>query len=183
MNREKVKLQLNVPQILTLTYNPPDQPRPGQWGDQYMYWLEDEKTLWAEPLLHLKIVATGATGGDTILVKKLKGNWQVQRVDPRDLAKAHGAIEASAELARELPAPPAKVRSLPALVPLEKRLPPEKFAAADTLNPRNISGNMMASALQQAIEACSLAKFAGTSEDVRALAITIFIQASGGTRK
>jgi hypothetical protein len=43
--------------------------------------------------------------------------------------------------------------------------------------------NFMAAALTEAIEACNLAGFDARPEDVRALAITIYIQAHGGKQK
>ncbi len=187
--RQKVTFDLNTPQLLTLEFDPPSQAREGKWGEQYMYWLAEEKTLWAEPLLHAKIKATRATAGDQILITKRKQKtqsggytvaWEVQRVTAQDLARAQAALEAGHQLAQELPPPaPPKhqtkhaPRRLPPSPPLDKRLPAEKFTPPPS---------RLADCLKEAIAACNAAQFNATSEDVRCLAITLFIQANGGRR-
>src|SRR5882672_5330731 len=193
--RQKVTFNLNIPELLTLEFDPPSQARPGKWGEQFMYWLADEKTLWADPELHERIKATGAKAGDTVLVAKQKRQsagggyvvtWSIQPVSPDELAKGKAALDAATPLAESMPPPATKPKYLPQATPLEKRLPPEKFAPALPPPTAAIAAPMnaprMSAALRAAIDACTETGFNATSEDIRALAITIYIQSCGGKR-
>jgi hypothetical protein len=183
--RQRVSFDLNRPQLLTLEFDPPSQARPGKFGEQYMYWLQGDLTLWAEPELHARIVATGATAGDQLLLTKRKQRtqaggyavtWSAQRVNPQDVEKAREALDAGEALAAELPppAPTHHTRRIPPSKPIERRLPPEKFA-------QQLHG--MAAALREALDACAAVCWNPNPEDVRALAITIYIQNHGGRQR
>jgi hypothetical protein len=154
--RVKVSFRLHVPEFVTLEFDPPREAKPGQWGDQFMYFLAENRIAFVEPVVHEKLVALGARAGESFAItKEPKGAWEVKR--------PHAAsVEAPAQVSAPRTAPP-PIRA-------------GNEAASTT-------GNVMAHALKQAMEACQLAEFHEASrEDIRALAITIYITTTGGRK-
>jgi hypothetical protein len=159
-----VNFEINIPQVVTLEFDPPTEARPGNWGDQFMYFCADNKTLWAEPEVHAQIVALEAHAGDVVAIVKRKvgraNRWEVNLV-------REGKMQPNAPQASPAEKP---LASMP-------RSAPTQLSGQD-----RITGNLMTAALKQAIEAVEEAGLHATTEDIRALAITIYITATGGRK-
>jgi len=168
--REKVTFATNVPQILTLEFNPPTEARDGRFGDQYMYFLGDGKIMWADPPLHEEIVRSGAKAGSEIGICKR---------ELRNAGRRH--IQWEVGLVEEEPAQPPAAIARPAIVSAPRATAPPPIRAGS----ERIAGNLMAAALKEAIEAVDAMEGSGfnfDTSDVRALAITIYINATGGKK-
>ncbi|GEM_PF-6165079 len=152
--RQKVTFEVNVPVTVRLEFDPPAEPREGIYGPQYMYFLQGDRIMFADPPLHQAIRAKHAAAGATLIICKRKQGrsnvWEVHR---------------PGEATIEPPAPPRSIA------------PPPIRAGNEEIG---ASGNVMAAALRDAIQACKLAGFAASNEDIRALAITIYIAVTGG---
>lgn len=170
--RVKVTFELNIPQVVTLEFDPPAEPREGNWGPQYMYFCGENRIAFLDPPVHEQILALDAHAGDTLAIVKRKSGranrWEVNRV----------------EAGRVQPAPPRPAPEA-ARAPRETVRTPAKSTSPPPIREghEHIAGNLMASALKQAIEACDLCEFAATHEDLRAMAISIYISATGGRQK
>ena len=201
--RRKIQFSTNIPCIVRLEFDPPAEARQGRFGDQFMYWcsaMEDGEpcTLFADPPLHELIVASGARANDAIVILKHEIRQGMQRriqweVEPfRELGHTARAplTQPSARSAPAPCAPPAK--SAPIATSERPVFAGETGSQARTSPvpapgtgepacfPPVKTGNQMADALKLALEACELAGFEARTEDIRALAITIYIQATGG---
>jgi hypothetical protein len=171
--REKVMFQTNLPQAVTLEFDPPTQARDGRFGDQFMYFLGDNRIMWADPPLHEEIKRSGAKAGSEIGICKRA---------LRNAGRRHIQWEVAVE---EEPQQPPPVPRPPASAPAAR---PTRSAPRETAPPpiregrERVSGNLMAAALREAIEACDLAEFDARPEDIRALAITIYINTIGGKK-
>lgn len=187
--REKVIFEVNAPRAVTIERDPPDYPTEGNWGPQWMYFLADNQIMFVEPDVHEQLIQEGAAHGKTFTITKTKdgrkNKWIVIRGDVE--AQAARAIRAPAPAPRpEAPAPrPAQRAEAPA---------PAPEPAPERTQRQHVSGNVMQAALCSAIDATHRAEeyaesigsaYRASSEDVRALAITIYIEVtgSGGGRK
>jgi hypothetical protein len=188
--RTKVIFEINAPVAITLEREPPSFSTPGNWGEQYMYSLEGHQIAFLEPEVHEEICNLGARPGDTFTITKTKDGrknvWVVMRGDVAQ--QAAKAIQAPA------PAPPAPRRGTPAATPaIAARIEAakeENAARAELPAPRHVSGNIMQAALCAALEATHAAEafaegiganYRASSEDIRALAITIYIEITGSS--
>jgi hypothetical protein len=165
--RTKVNFDANVPTFITLEREPPEWPVEGKFGDQFMYSLTHNQITWVEPVVHEKIVELYRKHrAREFCITRIKSgrsvSWDVQHVSDETRSQPRAATPAPAA-AQESP-----------------------FDATGRPSP-----NMMASAMRTALEAVieteALAQRSGhaykaTGEDIRALAITIFIQACGGKK-
>lgn len=199
--REKVIFQINSPVAITLERDRPSWPVDGNWGPQFMYSLEGDRVAFLEPEVHEQLLAANAQQGDTFTITKTKDGrknvWVVMRGDVA--AQAARAISAPAPAqAQPTPLP---MRRAPASTPAinarieaaEKENAATRAAREASPAPQRISGNVMQAALVCAIEATHAAaahaesigaSYRPSSEDVRALAITIYIEVTGsGGRK
>jgi hypothetical protein len=115
VDRTKVNFEMNVPQVVTLEFNPPQEPRDGAWGPQYMYFCGDHRIGFFEPAVHAQIVALGAVAGSVVAIVKRrdgrKNRWDVNLVENGKVVARVG--ERTREAAHELgsrttaaPAPP-----------------------------------------------------------------------------
>ncbi|HEU0139869.1 MAG TPA: hypothetical protein VFQ79_09175 [Bryobacteraceae bacterium] len=169
--REKVQFTPGETVILALEFDPPADPRPGRFGDQYMYWFAGDKVAWLDPPVHAQIVATGARAGDEIAITRAevrngarkRVEWQVQRVED----------EPADAYTRQLPP---EHRPTPPTAPAQPAAEPRQVAP-----PRPTAE--LASALIAAIDAAGVAEryareqglaIRFTGEDIRALANAIF---------
>jgi hypothetical protein len=167
--REKVAFPTNKPVLIGLEFDPPQEPRPGRFGDQYMYFLSGNRIAFLDPPAHEAIVRSGAKSGDDLALTKTevrKGNrrgveWvaEVVQEEPSDAAEAAP------------PAPQASGQAKPAAaVPEAAQSEGDEDARA------------MACAIRAAVHACrwSAATFdiAWDKADIRALATTIYISRS-----
>jgi len=158
--REKVSFSTNIPVLVQLEFDPPTEAREGRFGDQYMYFLAGNRIMFIEPELHAEIVKAGCGAGSELAICKR---------ELRNAGRKHiqwEVVTQQEEPTHEAPAPRSSPRQ-----------------ASPAAAPPRVSGNFMAAALTEAIEACNLASFDARPEDVRALAITIYIQAHGGKQK
>ena len=190
--REKVTFETNLPQTLILEFDPPSEPREGRFGPQFMYFMGGGRILWADPPLHAAIVKSGAGAGEEIAVCKRESRpwpgakkhtaWEVETA----ATAARRAPEAIAATAAPTPqpaaaTPPAATPAAPHAAPTPAKRAPATPAVEIS---GRISGNLMTAALQQALEACEQSGFSDARpDDVRALAITIYITATGGRQK
>ncbi len=163
-------------QIVTLETEPAQATQSeGNWGPQYTYRLAGNLITWLDPPQHQTLLELGAHAGDEVaFTKRKKGSrnvWDILRVE-EEPAPAPPPSRFST-IGAPRPAPPAPALNTPLKSPVSK---PDRSS-------ERISGNLMAAALKQAIEACELAEFHAAHEDVRALAITIYIHGVGGKQK
>jgi hypothetical protein len=181
--RDKVQFATNVPQKLTLEFDPPDDPRAGRFGDQYMYFFGGSKIAWFDPPVHAQIVQSGAGAGEEIEICKRetkKGNrksvkWEVVLLnaqEPGEFEGPHTEYDPDhAPEAKPVPAPAKTAAPAPAAI------------AAPEPNP-------LAQALILALEAAEIAdntarrqgweSFALNNDQIVKLAITAYIQAQDG---
>lgn len=154
--RIKITFELNAPQEMRLEFDPPTEAREGAWGPQYMYFVDGDRIAFLEPEAHQQIVDLGAKHGSLVCIVKRKAgrrvNWEV-------------AVDVPAAVP---PPPDPPLRSQPR----------PRADLAETLAEKNL----MTAALRQAIEACEANEFNARPEDIRALAISIYIQLAGGRR-
>jgi hypothetical protein len=107
--RDKIDFRTNVPQRLTLEFDPPTEAREGRFGDQYMYWFGGNKIAWFDPPVHAEIVASGALAGEEIEICKREtksGNrkttrWEVVVLN-QDYSDAQAEAAAAASLKSQL---------------------------------------------------------------------------------
>ena len=187
--REKVIFEVNAPRAVTIERDPPDYPTEGNWGPQWMYFLADNQIMFVEPDVHEQLIQEGAAHGKTFTITKTKdgrkNKWIVIRGDVE--AQAARAIRAPAPAPRpEAPAPrPAQRAEAPA---------PAPEPAPERTQRQHVSGNVMKRlsaarstprTAQKNTRSPSGQLTRASSEDVRALAITIYIEVtgSGGGRK
>jgi hypothetical protein len=160
--REKVSFSTNIPVLVQLEFDPPTEAREGRFGDQYMYFLAGNRIMFIEPELHAEIVKAGCGAGSEVAICKR---------ELRNAGRKHiqwEVVTHQEEPAHEAPPP--------------RQLVPSAQAPRAVVRGEK-DRNFMAAALTEAIEACNLAGFDARPEDVRALAITIYIQAHGGKQK
>jgi hypothetical protein len=168
--REKVTFSTNTPVLVQLEFDPPTQARAGRFGDQYMYVLAENRIMWVEPEVHQEIVRTGAQAGSELAICK------------RELRNA-GRKHIQWEVVTQEEEPPQEPPPAPAPRPAASAAAPRSAPRTSRPVTELVSGNLMTAALKQAMEACQQAGFEARSEDVRALAITIYIAATGGKSK
>jgi hypothetical protein len=194
--REKVAFPTNMPVTLGLEFDPPAEPRPGRFGDQYMYWLEGNQVAWLEPEVHQAILDSGARAGDAIAITKREvrqGNkrrilWEVERADAADEQFVTTAQPTSKPAARASAACGgagvlvSQPRPQPAPQPAPVDAPQQPTAAhAEALRVSLIA------AVDAAIAAEAHAKNRSFNlrfdpREVQALASTMFIALTGGRR-
>jgi hypothetical protein len=183
--REKIAFQANLPTLLTLDHSD-GQPCAGRYGEQYMYTFDrGTKIAWLDPEVRAAIQRTGAGEGDQIFITRgetREGNrkkitWNVERVED----------EPAQPQARLAPKPPATCT----------RPGPDAPRPAAPQPPPSSSGNgaaraaladALAIAIDVAAEAEQLAAHKGLAvrfqaEDIRALALTVYIGSSRGERR
>jgi hypothetical protein len=207
-SREKVIFELNTPVTLKLEFDPPEESRPGMWGEQYQYKLAGNRIAWLEPALHAQLVENGARTGDTFHVCKRRvgrrTEWEIQLAtssNSQPIATAAPLASAPRPVPQPQPAPrpqPQPEPEPPGPEPATARAPapPEEERPIDARNTARVSGNIMQAALRSAIDAAADAagyaegrglQISMRTEDIRALAITIYIQATssstGGKRR
>ena len=208
MPRDTLRFQTNIPELVALAFDGGLKVE-GRYGDQVMFTLQDDRVMYVPPIVEEHIRKLGIRKGEEFRVTKREtkeGNrrsiqWAVERApEPASPApvKARGeAVQEAAVVPTPATAqsttngngkPPAPPASVPvAGQPSELPHTPLPYTATG-------AGQFLLSALVNTIDICEAAqKYANTkgfaiqfaSEDVRALAITAFIQHSrenGGGR-
>lgn len=197
--RDKVTFATNVPQKLTLEFDPPSEPRAGRFGDQYMYFFAGGKIAWFDPPVHAQIVASGAQAGEEIEICKRetrKGTrkttaWEVSvcgAEDEPDWGAPHSEYDPdyapdAKPPARREPAPVSKP-SLSSAVPSGPVAQPLQAAAAASLTLGQaliLAIDAVEEASRHAIKKHDWDEGLRLGEDaIVKLAITAFIQAQGG---
>lgn len=192
--RNKVKFTANVPQTLTLEMDPPTEAAPSQFdGEEYMYSIANGFVLFAPAELHIEILRTRAKARHQItIVKRSMRNaagttntWEVenntmQAQGWQQPAPTHATQRDPRAALRDAPPGPAlaaRPEARPAAEALRNEL--NRPARAEALPAFKVSNNPMTHAIRMAMEAVQEAQFEeATREDIRALAITIYIQAA-----
>ena len=193
--RQKIEFEPNIPVSMTLEFYGGKQV-PARNGVQYLYWVDGNRSMFADPEPHEMIQASGAKQGDTIEVTKtLRGKkigWEVVHVvdDPDDDSAQETAAQAAlrnsqtAPQARPAAAPPAPARkTAPAAAAAAPIAEPAPVLTRTTLD--------LVSCFVAAIDALQEAKDYGKrkgldlrfdSGDVRSLAISVYIDKCKGGR-
>jgi hypothetical protein len=188
--RDKVTFATNVPQEVVLAFDEGKEIN-GQFGDSVMYTLEGERVMFVPPIVRDRLDKLGVGRGEPVIICKAevvngtrrRVEWKVERG------------EASESLATAL-APRASSAPVPVLVPASAQPKPSTPALQNgnghALAPAAPAESLLESCLVQAMIAAMRAEKAGqgigctlrfNSEDVRAMALTLYIQtARGGAR-
>lgn len=194
--REKISFDPPRVPVILRPENVPAHPVMGKFGEQYRWEFEGNQVAWFDPDVHKEICAClEVSGCNEIAITKhvrrgQQPRFEVQGVDdqtgqPARPAPAQTAARRIAEIQNGQPggydpAPPAPRKPLPRVGP-SRVWQNESASEAETAPP----ANAMAAALVEAIIACQevigIATANGiawkpSSEDIRALAITIYIQ-------
>ena len=204
--REKVSFEPNVPVPVTLEFDD-GVPVPGRFGDQYQYFLGDEKIMWVDPPLRDKIRATGAAAGDEVYItrqetrqgRRKSVDWVVERVEdepagdmplpppPDDDPEAALAESTRRFVSEPAPAPAPK----PAARAQQRSAPPARAAAARAAEPPTPAPlhSPITACLTEALAAVRTVEDAAAASgrplvfstaDIRALAVTLYIRRQEG---
>ena len=205
--REKINLgtlALNTPHALTLEGDGGVET-PGQWGTQYRYMWSGNRISFVDPVIHELIQAQGACDGDSIKFWRLEtrsGNrrgpvqYRVELVNTADDASdyadkplASQPKPAAAAAAGRAPAPAARpaapATAPPAATPAAS--PRQEQATEATHSVAATDTARLSAALVAAVDAAATAesyaeahsrRVTFTSEDLRAMALTIYIGAA-----
>lgn len=109
--RQKIEWEPNIPVSVTLEFDG-GKPVPARNGTQYLYWVDQNRSMFLDPDPHQQIQATGAKAGDTLEVTKtLRGKqigWEVVHVvDAPNEYATDPTTAARRELASQPTRPPA----------------------------------------------------------------------------
>ena len=213
MQREILKPAYDTPLIVKLDFGPEGVERDGKFGMQYMYTLNDDAgCMFVDPPARQAILASGAEAGDTIqLVKTKRGKDTVysaaivgdaaeapapppstrERIAPR----TGTAASRLPQRAYHQPQPAERPASAaPEQRPAASRHADAPTAAMTVRAPEPAPGRMtMSDLLRHAVNACAEAQTYAqqrgleirfTSEDIRAIALSVYIgaQRNGGNR-
>jgi len=203
--RETLRFKTNVPETVALAFDDGIDVE-GRYGDQVMYTLEDDRVMYVSPVVREQVKKFGIRRGEQFkLVKREKkiGNrrtleWVVER--PKDGTPGEPAppeaTKPSSEAAHRLPGDPGTAEPTTAATRVNGASKPscEDAPLNDAPFAGTLQGQYILSALVNmvdiavAVEAYAKAKGRAvhfTSEDIRALTITCFIQRArqnGGVR-
>jgi len=191
VQREVVKLSTDIPVTVLLDRGPEGFEREGKFGVDYQYTVNrDAGIMWLPRQARDAVIRSGAQAGDEVeILKQQHGNATTYRV-----RRLSDAAEAPAPAPKPVPAKPRAATPIPArayyqpetaAAPAPRQAETQPTEAAAEVHP--ITRRLM-SCLCSAIDACSEAetyarsKHFGdlefTSEDIRAAALTIFINLS-----
>lgn len=176
---EVVRFETNIPQVITLKYDD-GKDVAGRYGDEVFYTLADGKGVYVPPIVRDKLTQAGVRRGTPVQITKKEvktGNrrsiqWEVERVGA---GAQPSKVEAPAPVHQQTIQPPAERQAQatthdtiggPALVQLKQALAAAITAAQGAEN--------------YAKERNYGVRF--TSEDVRAMALTLYIQFAKGGR-
>jgi hypothetical protein len=188
--REIVRFETNIPQIVSLAFDTGKMVE-GRFGDQVMYSLEGDNLMYVPPIVADRIDKAGIRKGDQFSVCKAEvkqGNrksieWQVLKLEgtgpatPPQAAKPDGGAPKAVTTCAVQSQPTTNGNKVNGGQPIPPSVP---FIGTG-------AGQYLLSALVNTIDICEAAgKYAQakglaiqfTSEDIRALAITAFIQHS-----
>jgi len=170
--RTKIDFEPNIPVTMTLEFDG-GKPVAGRNGQQYLYWVDGQRSMFLDAEPHQMIQQTGAVAGDTLeITKTLKGRtvgWEVVHVvdEPAPESDEHSRTTA---LPMSRPAPqPARstaTRPLPAGQPAPRNSNPQPAPPAAPITPATCN---MLSALCSAIDALAEAKTYAERKGVKML--------------
>jgi hypothetical protein len=205
--REKVefnRLELNKPHVFELDNADQGVETPGRWGDQYRYMFRGNQIAFLDPVIHQLICNTGAAPGDRIQfwrqetragTRKGPVQYRVDKLGygepeppaaaaPADAFDAH--VQATSPPATARPAAP--ITAPPAAAPIAASPRVEQATPAPPTSVLPAHTTMLASALVAAVDAAATAesyaeahgrRVTFTSEDLRAFALSIYINLQG----
>jgi hypothetical protein len=210
MQREKIEFPTNTPVVLKLDWNE-GTLKPGRFGDEYMYVCDDDaRIMFVKPELHTLIQQSGARAGDEIAITKRevkdggrrRTQWEVEKVEEEPAASQAAAASPPAPPPSSRQAqPPARAVNPPAKATAPQPAPQlaaqlceahrEVNCALCAQSEESPEEAPLARALRAAIQAAAAAEThaAGrglairfTGEDVRAMALTLLIDANRRAR-
>jgi hypothetical protein len=172
MQREKIEFPTNQPVIVKLDFDAEGVLKPGKFGDQYMYTCDDDaRIMFVDPPVREAILRTGAQAGDEIAITRREVREGNKRAVRWEVAKVE---EEPPPPADPPPPPPQPARTAPA-APAPA---PQPAAAAAP------GAAQLADAITAAIDAAVVTErhaaqrglaLRWTSEDVRAMALSLYI--------
>lgn len=198
--RDVIKPQVDVPIVIKLDRGPEGRETAGQFGTQYQYTVNDDSAvLWLPPQGREALLRSGATAGDSVQLLKLQHGKATQFVATKTGAGAGSARTWDELQAYEDAPPPEPARSIRILAPAPPPAPPSYSNGNGHANghangngstprpERPSSLNTMARAMSAAVDLilstqeyarkAGLALDEATVEDVRTIAITLYIDA------
>jgi hypothetical protein len=196
MQREKIEFPTNTPVVLKLDWDE-GTLKPGRFGDEYMYVCDnDARIMWVKPELHTLIQQSGARAGDEIAITKRevkdgsrrRTQWEVEKVEEEPAAAYSQAQPAKQAQAANPPAKATAPQLAPEIAAQLCEVHREVNCALCTPAEEAVP---LARALRAAINAAAAAEtHAGarglairfSAEDVRAMALTLLIDANRRAR-
>jgi hypothetical protein len=175
--REKITFDVNTPQVITLTQYTNGREIAGRDGQtDYLYWLTDNRSLFAPAELHQAIQAYAPKQGESFeITKRKRGNaratWEVVQLTDEEPPAQEPPARAPQPQARPAAAEPAK---------------PAASAPANTLTKSSLDlVSCFVSAIDALLEAQAYASKRGLnfrfdSGDIRATAISAYISRCKG---
>ena len=202
--REKITLgtlPMNTPHAFTLEGDGGVETQ-GNWGTQYRYMWSGNRISFVDPVIHQMIQDVQARDGDSIKFWRLETRNGTRRgpvqyrielintADAGDYADKQLASQPKAAAAAAPASPPPARPAAPAITPAPQAAAPaasprEEQATAATPSVATTQAAPLSAALVAAIDAAATAesyaeahsrRVTFTSEDIRALAITAYIQ-------
>jgi len=181
--RETLRFETNVPVEVALAFDT-GKPVEGRYGDQLLYTLTDDRVMYVPPIVGDHIQKLGIGRDEPFLICKA----EVKNGSRRSIEW---------KVARQRPAPTPTVQVEPAPAPASAAVTPvngnnKTFACQAEADPLSSMAAVMLTALSAAVDVAHLAeqyavgkglnvRFA--SEDVRAIALTLYIGSNrGGAR-
>jgi hypothetical protein len=205
MQREKIEFPTNTPVVLKLDWDE-GTLKPGRFGDEYMYVCDnDARIMWVKPELHTLIQQSGARAGDEIAITKRevkegsrrRTQWEVEKVEEEPAASQAAALPPR----QAQPAPRTSQPVKPAHIPAPQPAPEIAAQLCEVHREANCilctpteerpEALPLARALRAAINAAAAAESHAavqglairfSAEDVRAMALTLLIDANRRAR-
>lgn len=191
-DREKVTFSPNIPVIVELQSE--GVLKMGAWGDQWQYFLGGHRIMWVDPPLHEAIQRSGARLNDSIAIcKRQMGAGKNRRITWEVELQADEPAEAQGPSPATQQRQPAPVAQMPAAKPAadEWEVSPEDRARAEARWKAATSqpDQELFTCLIAAIDAAAMGEHYAASkamdlhfsaEDVRAMALSIFIRRKEG---
>jgi hypothetical protein len=202
MQREKIEFPTNTPVVLKLDWDE-GTLKPGRFGDEYMYVCDnDARIMWVKPELHTLIQQSGARAGDEIAITKRevedgsrrRTQWEVEKVEEEPAASPAAAPPPrQAQPAKAINQPTKATAPQPAPEIAAQLCEVHREANCILCTPTEERPEVLplARALRAAINAAAAAETHAavqglairfSAEDVRAMALTLLIDASRRAR-
>lgn len=171
MQRQIIRLQLDVPIVVKLDSKPEGREKDGKYGVDYEYFVNDDRgVLYLPRDARDQLVRCGAQPGDDVqIVKSMRGRASVF------------SVQVLPDAQEPAPPPPNNVRQLPPARTTNNAQPEQHRPAAQWMT------GALCAAIDASMAAANYAKGRGmelkfNEEDIRSMAATMYIQASKAGR-